>query len=153
MSDCKARFTPSEKILNVECDAELTNASVYRKLVGSLIYLKTCTRPDLSWTVSKVSQYLSEPRECHMTAAKHVLGYLRGTLDKELCYKKGEVILQLVAYCDADWAADQDDRRNTTGYCFSLNKSGTVVSWKSKKFTLTKLPEGKTAVGVGGLSL
>ncbi len=41
--------------------------------------------------------------------------------------------LKLVAYSDADWAADLNDRRSVTGYCFSLSESGPVISWKSKK--------------------
>lgn len=47
--------------------------------------------------------------------------------------KKSDVNLKLVAYSDADWAADHKDRRSTTGYCFSLSETGPVISWKSKK--------------------
>lgn len=54
-------------------------------------------------------------------------------MNQELCYKKGVEKLNLVAYSDADWAADQSDRRSITGYCFSLTKCGPVISWRSKK--------------------
>lgn len=92
-----------------------------------------CTRPDLSWVVSNFLQYLSEPKEQHWETAKHVLRYLKGTVNRELCYKSSDVNLKLVAYSDADWAADRNDRKSTNGYCFSLNETGPVISWKSKK--------------------
>lgn len=67
-----------------------------------------------------------------MVTAKHVLRYLKGTV-KELSYKRSDSELKLIAYCDADWAADQNDRQSTTGYCFSLCETGPLISWKSKK--------------------
>ena len=60
------------------------------QIVGSLIYIMTCTRPDLSWIVSKLSQHLAEPKQQHWTAAKHLLRYLKGTMDQELHYRKCE---------------------------------------------------------------
>lgn len=93
----------------------------------------TCKRPDICWIVSKLSQYLSKPKEQHWTATKHVLRYLKGTINQELCYMKSKEKLELVAYSYADWASDQTDRRSTTGYCFSLNKNGSIISWKTKK--------------------
>ena len=114
-------------------DADPVDAKTYREVVGSLIYIMTCTRPDLSWIVSKLSQNLSEPNEQHWITAKHVMSYLKGTIDHELCYRKSEANLKLVAYSDSDWAADINDRRSTTGYCFSLTDDGPLISWKSKK--------------------
>ena len=65
--------------------------------------------------------------------AKHVLRYLKGTLDYELVYERSSEPLQLMAFSDADWASSVEDRKSTTGYCFSLTKNGAVISWKSKK--------------------
>lgn len=59
--------------------------------------------------------------------------YLKGTIGQELKYQKCEQSLQLEGYSDADWAPDKNDRRSTTGYCFSLTKKGPVISWKSRK--------------------
>ena len=133
MSECKSRSTPCEQKLNLDGDEELSDSRRYREVIGSLIYVMTCTRPDLSWIVSKLSQYLSQPKQQHMMAAKHVMRYLKCTINKELCYKKSKEALKLVAYSDADWAADLRDRRSTTGYCVGLTEKGPVVSWKSKK--------------------
>ena len=128
MSNCKPRTTPSE------CDGEnLTDPRRYRELIGSLIYAMTCTRPDICWIITTLSQYLSRPLKEHWIAAKHVLRYLKGTLDYELCYRKCDDDLRLIGYSDADWASSTHDRRSISGYCFSLAKTGPLISWKSKK--------------------
>ena len=137
MSDCKARYTPCESkvewVSNDEDNNELVNPREYREIVGSLIYAMTCTRPDISWIVSKLSQTLASPKAENLVAAKHVLRYLKGTLDYELCFKKSDENLNLIAFSDSDWASSVEDRRSTTGYCFSLTKQGPAISWKSKK--------------------
>lgn len=133
MTHCKPRTTPCEMKMTFDNEGEPADPKKYREVIGSLIYLMTSTRPDLSFVVSKLSQYLSEPKKQHWVAAKHVLRYLKCTVDQELCFRKQDVDLKLVAYSDADWAADQNDRRSVTGYCFSLSETGPVVSWKSKK--------------------
>lgn len=133
MTHCKTSCTPCECKLKFDDEGELVEPKRYREVVGSLIYVMTCTRPDLSFIVSKLSQYLSEPKEQHWVAAKHVLRYLKGTVDQEMCFKKSDENLKLIAYSDADWVADQNDRRSMTGYCFSLSKTGPIISWKSKK--------------------
>ena len=93
----------------------------------------TCTRPDICWIVMTLSQYLSNPLQEHWVAAKHVLRYLKGTLDYELCYRKCSEDLKLIGYSDADWASSTHDRRSISGYCFSLTETGPLISWRSKK--------------------
>ena len=67
-----------------------------------------------------------------MTMAKHVLRYIKGTLDERLIFKPIEGDLTLIGFCDADWA-NSEDRRSITGYGFEMTKEGPVISWKSKK--------------------
>ncbi|XP_068674749.1 uncharacterized protein [Montipora foliosa] len=93
----------------------------------------TCTRPDICWVVTKLSQFLVAPMKGHWIALKPVLRYLKGTLDFELCYRKCDDGLTLIGYSDADWASSTDDRRSISGYCFSLNRAGPHISWKSRK--------------------
>ena len=133
MNDCKPRCTPSEQKITCHENGEVVDSRRYREIIGSLIYLMTCTRPDICWVVTKLSQYLSKPRQGHLTAAKHVMRYLKGTIDYEICYRRCENGLSLIGYCDADWASSPEDRRSTTGYCFSLTKEGAPISWKSRK--------------------
>lgn len=125
----KSRSTPCEH----HSKADPVDVKMYREVVGSLIYIMTCTRPDLCWIVSRLSQHLSEPNENHWLTDKHVLRYLKGTIHHKLCYRKCETDLKLTAYSDSDWVADLSDRRSTTGFCVSLTDSGPPISWKSKK--------------------
>ena len=122
MSNCKPRATPCELKMDLSNNSDPVDSRKYREIIGSLIYLMTCTRPDLSYAVGKLSQYLSEPRQQHWVAAKHILKYLRGTSHYELRYQKSEE-LRILTYSNADWASDQSDRCSTTGFCFYLKKS------------------------------
>jgi len=87
MFECKPRSTPSEQKIESN-DRDPVDPKRYREAVGSLIYAMTCTRPDICWIVTKLSQYLSRPMKEHWIAVKHVLRYLKGTLDYALCYRK-----------------------------------------------------------------
>ena len=108
MSDCKPCSTPSEQ--RVEWNGEdFVDPRKYHELVGSLIYAMTCTRPDICWIVTTLSQYLSKLLQEHWVGAKHVLRYLKGTLDYELCYRKCSEDLKLTGYSDADWASSSHD--------------------------------------------
>ena len=82
MPDCKPKAVPCELGANKaretnEC--EFQNLNLYRKIVGSLIYLMTCTRPDFCYAVTYLSQHLSKPMASHYGMAKQVLRYLKGT--------------------------------------------------------------------------
>ena len=99
----------------------MSNPSLYRRLVGNLVYL-TITRPDISYAVHQVSQYLSTPQSTHYAAILRILRYLKGTLFHNLFYS-AQSPLVLRAFSDADWAGDPTDRRSTTGYCFLLGSS------------------------------
>ena len=109
----------------------MSNPSLYRQLVGSLVYL-TVTRLDISYAVHQVSQYLSAPRSTHYAAVLRILRYLKGTFFHGLFYS-AQSPLVLRAFSNADWAGDPTDRRSTTGYCFLLGSS--LISWRSKKQT------------------
>ena len=135
MSECKPRSTPSEpRASTTSTDAAplSENPRVYRELVGSLLYATTCTRPDLSWVVSKLSQHLANPDLSDWVMLKHVLKYVKGTVNYKLCFTKSSDGLHIHGYSDSDWASSSD-RRSTTGYYFALNSSGPPVSWKSRK--------------------
>ena len=131
MSDCKPRQTPCEMKI-VDDHSEKADGELYRKIVGSLIYVMTATRPNLCFAVTKLSQHMSDPSAAHFTMAKHVLRYLKGTADQSLVFKGSNNHLGLVAHCDADWA-NFPDRRSITGYAFQLAETGLMISWKSKK--------------------
>ena len=101
----------------------------YAELVGSLLYLTVCTRPDLSQAVGALARYMSKPTVDHWNIAKGVLRYAAGTMDHGIVYRQDSTE-QLVAYCDSDFSGDLNTRRSTTGYVFILNSG--AVSWNSK---------------------
>ena len=107
MLNCKPRATPCELKMDLS-NSDPVDSRKYREIIGSLIYLMACTRPDLIYAVGKLSQYLSEPRQQHWVTAKHILKYLSGTSHYELHYQKSEE-LGILAYSDADWAFYQSD--------------------------------------------
>jgi histone deacetylase 1/2 len=105
------------------------DATRYRSVVGALQYL-SLTRPDISFCVNKVCQFMSVPTEDHWTVVKRILRYLHDTAGMGLRFTKSSTCL-LSAFSDADWVGDQDDRRSTGGYAIFFG--GNLISWSSRK--------------------
>ena len=123
ITDNKIVDTPIEYNcrLNSHDGEPLSDATLYRQLVGSLIYL-TVTRLDISYAVHIVSQFMAAPRSPHYAAVLRILRYLKGTIFDGLHFSSHSS-LTFQAYSDADWVGDPTDRRSTTGYCFLLGRS------------------------------
>ena len=136
MTDCKPKSTPCA--LGVEKGSEeesreLNDPKLYRAIVGSLIYVMTGTRPDLCYTVTRLSQNMAKPTQSDLSMAKRVLKYLRGTREQCLKFGKSESHLTLTGFCDSDWGTSVKDRCGITGYNFHLTENGPLISWKSRK--------------------
>lgn len=129
MEDCKPSPTPMESGLKLPRGHQKDDNLDYRGLVGCLMYIAVCSRPDIAHAVSYLSQFNESFSEIHWKAAKRVLRYLKGTINNCLVFQKGG--LDVTAYADADWANDDGDRRSYTGYVFTIGKS--IVSWESRK--------------------
>ncbi|XP_041024047.1 uncharacterized mitochondrial protein AtMg00240-like [Juglans microcarpa x Juglans regia] len=99
----------------------LADPSVYRRLIGRLLYL-TITRPDLSYPVQTLSQFMEKPTTSHLAAAHKVLKYIKSAPGQGLPLSASSD-LQLIAYCDFDWASCPNTRRSVTGYCVLLGHS------------------------------
>lgn len=99
----KLAGTPFEVLtkLGPQDREELSNTGQYRRLVGKLIYL-TITKPDITFTVSMVSQFMQKPRTSHWTAVLRILKYLKNTPERGLFYKKSRNSLQVQCYVDSD---------------------------------------------------
>ena len=131
LADCKPVSIPlvtGEK-LRREDGSELADENLYRKIVGSLLYL-TATRPDVMYAASLLSRFMNQPTRKHMGVARRVLRYIQGTLEYGIEYAKHKSET-LVGFCDADWGGSEDDSRSTSGYAFSFGSG--VCSWISVK--------------------
>lgn len=102
----------------------------YSELIGSLLYIAGCTRPDISQAVGVLTRHMSCPGVAHWKAAKEVVRYLSGTAEFGLFFGSERVEEGLVGFSDADHAGCVDSRKSTTGYVFTLH--GGAICWASK---------------------
>ncbi|XP_059658324.1 secreted RxLR effector protein 161-like [Cornus florida] len=131
MLNCKSVCTPlvvNEKLMKEDGNKE-ADSSLYRSLVGSLLYL-TSSRPNIMYATSLLSRFMHNPSQIHVGAAKRLLRYIQGTLDFGILYDKN-VNAKLFGFCDSDWAGCVNDMRSTSGYAFSFGSG--VFLWASKK--------------------
>jgi hypothetical protein len=132
---CKEVETPLPYNHNLTLPAEEEEAvpgqERYAELVGSLMYLMVCTRPDLAYPLSVLGRFVGEGRHGskHWKAALRVLGYVAHT--KHLRLTLGGEKSELEGFTDASWADHQDDRRSSQGYCMTLGSG--MISWKATR--------------------
>jgi Reverse transcriptase (RNA-dependent DNA polymerase)/gag-polypeptide of LTR copia-type/Pol polyprotein, beta-barrel domain/GAG-pre-integrase domain/Integrase core domain/Domain of unknown function (DUF4219)/Zinc knuckle len=121
---------PAKMKLEKRKDGEASvDRTEYQELIGSLMYAMIATRPDIAYTVGKLSQFCADPSETHYQVAKGVLKYLKATKDLSLVYgATGNK--EIHGYTDSSWA-DNEDRRSTSGYVFILADG--AITWSSKK--------------------
>ena len=119
----------SGKVLSKDDGEVLDNPTMYRSAIGALQYL-VHTRPDIAFSVNKLSQFLQCPTTTHWNGVKRILRYLKGTLCHGLHIAYSER-LDIIGFSDADWACCPDDRRSVAGYCVYLGE--TLIAWSSKK--------------------
>ena len=108
----------------------LIDSTKYRQAIGNLIYLMTCTRPDICYSVSVLSRFMQEPRELHWRFVKRLLRYVAFTKDYSLIFLKNPS-LDIVGYTDSDYASSIEDRRSISGYLFKYGNC--PVTWNSSK--------------------
>ncbi|CAM8884428.1 unnamed protein product [Rhodiola kirilowii] len=103
----------------------------YLRVIGSLMYAMTSTRPDIAFAVGKLSRYTSNPSKDHRRAVHRVLRYLKGTMNLGLVYSEFPSVIE--GYSDASWISNEEDHSSTSGWVFLLG--GGAISWASKKQT------------------
>ncbi|XP_020229073.1 uncharacterized protein LOC109810098 [Cajanus cajan] len=131
MQGCRPSKFPMEQNCKLQAsdDEQDTDVTRYRRLVGRLLYL-TVTRPDITYAVNTLCQFVTTPKQRHMDAVERVLCYLKSTPGQGILLKSGAE-LRLEAYCDADWGGCPFTRRSCTGYMIMLG--GSPISWRSKR--------------------
>ena len=114
--------------------------SLYHEIVDSLNHTAVWTRRDIAHSISKLSQFLHDPSIVHVNTAKHLLRYIKGTVDLHLKYSgRSNQSPRLDGYADADYANDEDNRKSISGFCYFLFNDSSPVSYSSKKQSLVAL--------------
>lgn len=130
MKDCNAVAIPGDPNQKMSKFADEPDAEFpYRQAIGSLMYLATCTRPDICHAIGVASRFMEHPKEVHVNAVKRILKYVKGTPDYGILYES-ENSIQLNGFSDSDYAGNIDTRKSTTGYVFLFNTG--IISWCSK---------------------
>ena len=131
MQDAKSTPTPLPAGYRPEANTSTASPALrsrFQTVIGSLLYLMLGTRPDISYAVTKLSQFAANPSEDHLAKALYICRYLIGTRNYTLNYD-GKSRLGMTACVDSDWASDPNTRRSQTGYFLKL--AGGIFSWYS----------------------
>jgi hypothetical protein len=151
MTDCVPAQTPLDPtlpLLYATPFEKRCNQHLYQEIMGSLNHLAVYSRPDISFAVSRLSQFNKDPTETHLKAARHVLRYLKRTQYLRITYGNAKALnpegytdngwlpewpdtIDPQGFADADWGSDKNDFKSTTGYVFIINNG--PVSWSSHK--------------------
>ena len=134
MENCKPVSTPLEpntKYQPLAEDEKPVDVKEYQIAIGSITYVTTISRPDLSAALGILSKFMANPGTEHWKGIKRILRYIKGTLNYGLLYSCDGTIPILIGYSDADWGGDLSTRRSTSGYVFQIQ--GNTVSWCSKR--------------------
>jgi transposase InsO family protein len=132
-------ITPGTILSKADCPSDDTKQTQmkktpYREAVGSLMYASVASRPDITFAISALSQFLENPGQVHWEAVKRIFRYLAGTKTHALTY--GNERHELMGYTDAD-GSSQEHRHAISGFTFLID--GGAVSWASRKQELVTL--------------
>ncbi len=113
----------------LRCDDQISDHE-YRKLIGMLLYVSVNSRPNMSASVSILSQKMSCPTKLDLNEVNRIIRYLKETAELKLKVSNVQNDLVLEAYSDANWAEDRNDRKSNSGYMCLL---GGTISWSCRK--------------------
>ncbi|SJL02703.1 uncharacterized protein ARMOST_06038 [Armillaria ostoyae] len=164
MSDSKPKATPLPvgSLMNMDTQPSPTPSSNvefmkdkdYRGVLGSLNHVANGTHPDIAFATNYLQRYASDPCPIHWNRAMHVLGYLKGTLDYKITYRRGSSEddgLTPIGFVDSSHGDDRTTGKSTMGYVFTM--AGGPVSWSSraqKRVTLSTTEAEYVAAVHGG---
>ena len=132
-------FHDKTQLLPIESAQQLTNQP-FRSLIGCIMYIMVCTRPDMTVPASLLGQFMANPGSQHWAAAKRVGRYLKGTTDLSLAFQPSSDFQpsnMITAYSDSDWGKDPTDRKSFSGYVLFVGSA--LISWKCRKQTAVAL--------------
>ena len=118
-SDCAPASTPYDPSVLLRKNQRIARDQLrYSQIIGSLMYLASATRPDISFAVCKLSRVVSNLGNDHWRAFERVIRYLKGTISYGIRYTGHPKVLE--GYCDTNWISDADEFYATSGYVFLL---------------------------------
>ena len=126
---CATLFDPNCKLKNNMADS--VSQLEYSRVIGSLMYITNCTRPDIAYSVNRLARYANNPGKEHWFALIRVLRHLKYTVEYGLQYIRYPSVIE--GFSDANWISDSLESKSTSGYIFTLG--GAAISWKSSKQT------------------
>jgi hypothetical protein len=152
MTDCKS--APTHFLSGVELedggDTPLVDITLYKQLVGSLLYL-THSIPYLSYAVGAISRFMQEPHELHWKVEKRILLYVHGTITFGIHYEIDST-LDLIGFTDFEWVGNSTDHKSTSGYSLSLGSR--PICWLSKKHDALSLSSAEAEyIGVVNITI
>lgn len=120
MTDCKPAPTPfsNGQIFASDLKSPPIDITMYYKLIGKLIFL-TITRPDIAFSLNRLSNYMASPQQGHLDATKHLLQYLQCSVNMEILYYVDSPI-KISGFTNADWGSYTNTRRSMGAYIFTL---------------------------------
>jgi hypothetical protein len=142
--DLNVKLNALEASHKPEGEVDLKVTYGYAQLISSLMYLALGTRPDIAFSVNKLSQYTSDLKPMHWTAIKHIFRYLKYTKTYMLTFRGDNKDIQNIninIFCDADWANNTSDRKSISGYVLTM--AGGAVAWSLKKQSTIALSTAK----------
>lgn len=116
MSPVSIPYDPTIKLKKNK--GESISQHKYAQIIGSLLHLMNHTRPDIAYAVGRLGRYTHSPNASHWNALEKLFRYLKGTINYAIHYGGFPDVLE--GYCDANWIADSDETKSTTGYVFTL---------------------------------
>lgn len=134
MLECKTVSTPLPSKLNYEMlNSDASYNAPCRSLVGTLMYIMLCTRPDIATAINILSRYTNKNNIELWQGLTRILRYLKGNIDMKLVFtRNSDYAHMFVGYVDSDWGGNEIDRRSTTGYLFKMYNSN-LICWNTKK--------------------
>ena len=127
MHNCKSEVSLAGHFILSKSQCPASNSELikmkgipYANAIGTVMYSMISTRPNLAYSISLLSKYMSNPGKLHWDVLKYMLRYINGSVDIGLCYKKRSDSLDLVGYVDSDFAGDRESRKSTAAYFFTL---------------------------------
>jgi hypothetical protein len=147
LMDCTPVFSPMDPnvdLENVICSDSKASPSDrlrYLSMVGSLMYAAIGTRPDIAYSVTALSRYNQSPLNMHLTAARRVLRYLKGSINLSIIYRRDNDLRsdQVRIYSDSDWAGNSKDRKSIGGCAILAPGATGLINWSAKKQSVVAL--------------